>query len=126
MTSFTGCIIPLVLYYFGLRWSRASVGGIAELAFPILAIFVNDYFLGFGLSNMQIIGAIILFSVVSLISYVNKLEYEKEKTAQKIPEQNNDQTRRVSIQDYFPWMGFALVAGEYTTFQASKSVPRSD
>ena len=77
VTIFTGGIIPLALYYFGLRWSRASVGGIAELAFPILAIFVNDFFLGFGLTLIQIIGAIILFGVVSLMSYINRIEYEK-------------------------------------------------
>lgn len=77
VTIFTGGVIPLTLYYFGLRWSRASVGGIAELAFPILAIFVNYFFLGFGLTPTQIIGAIILFGVVSMMAYVNKVEYQK-------------------------------------------------
>jgi drug/metabolite transporter (DMT)-like permease len=79
VTIFTGGIIPLALYYFGLRWSRASVGGIAELAFPILAIFVNYYFLGWGLTFTQIVGAIILFGVVSFMSYVNRIEHEKAK-----------------------------------------------
>ncbi|PWI47195.1 hypothetical protein CEE45_12905 [Candidatus Heimdallarchaeota archaeon B3_Heim] len=77
VTIFTGGIFPLALYYYGLRWSRASVGGIAELAFPILAIFVNFYFLGFGLTEMQIVGAIILFIIVSLMSYINKIEHEQ-------------------------------------------------
>ncbi len=77
VTIFTGGILPLALYYFGLRWSRASVGGIAELAFPVLAIFVNYYFLGFGLTLTQAIGAIILFAVVMLMTYINKLEHEK-------------------------------------------------
>ncbi len=76
VTIFTGGIIPLALYYFGLRWSRASVGGIAELAFPILAVFVNYIFLGWSLSETQIVGAIILFAVVSLMTYVNKIEHE--------------------------------------------------
>jgi drug/metabolite transporter (DMT)-like permease len=79
VTIFTGGIIPLAVYYFGLRWSRASVGGIAELAFPILAIFVNYYFLGWGLTFTQIVGAIILFGVVSFMSYVNRIEHEKAK-----------------------------------------------
>lgn len=78
VTIFTGGIIPLSLYYFGLRWSRASVGGLAELAFPLLAIFVNFIFLGFTLTEWQIIGAIILLSVVSILSYVNRREYEEE------------------------------------------------
>ncbi|MFX1286725.1 MAG: DMT family transporter [Promethearchaeota archaeon] len=74
----TGGIIPLALYYFGLRWSKASVGGLAELSFPLLAIFINFIFLGFGLTPTQILGAIILFGVVSILSYVNKREYEQE------------------------------------------------
>ena len=80
---FTGGIIPLVLYYYGLRWSKASVGGLAELAFPLLAVFVNFFTLGFGLSLTQIIGAIILFGVVSAMTYVNKLEHQKENSGIK-------------------------------------------
>ena len=78
VTIFTGGIIPLSLYYFGLRWSRASVGGLAELAFPLLAIFVNFIFLGFELTGWQIVGAIILLTVVSAMSYVNRKEYEQK------------------------------------------------
>lgn len=78
LTLFTGGVIPLGLYYFGLRWSKASVGGLAELAFPLLAIFINYLFLGFGLSPIQILGAIILLGVVSVMSYVNAKEHEKE------------------------------------------------
>ena len=87
-TIFTGGIIPLVLYYYGLRWSKASVGGLAELAFPLLAIFVNFYALGFGLSETQILGAIILFGVVSAMTYINKKEYEKDESNRKIQEGN--------------------------------------
>ncbi|MFX0184429.1 MAG: EamA family transporter, partial [Candidatus Hodarchaeota archaeon] len=75
----TGGILPLALYYFGLRWSKASVGGLAELAFPLLAIFVNFFTLGFGLTLTQLLGAIILFSAVTTLSYINAKEYEKEK-----------------------------------------------
>ncbi|MFX0050762.1 MAG: DMT family transporter [Candidatus Hermodarchaeota archaeon] len=78
LTIFTGGVIPLGLYYFGLRWSKASVGGLAELAFPLLAIFINYLFLGFGLTLIQILGAIILLGVVSIMSYVNAKEHEKE------------------------------------------------
>ncbi|MFX0085130.1 MAG: DMT family transporter [Candidatus Hodarchaeota archaeon] len=74
----TGGVLPLALYYFGLRWSKASVGGLAELAFPLLAIFVNFFTLGFSLTFTQIIGALILFSVISALSYVNRKEFEKE------------------------------------------------
>ncbi|MHA1978397.1 MAG: DMT family transporter [Candidatus Hodarchaeales archaeon] len=77
VTIFTGGILPLSLYYFGLRWSRASVGGVAELAFPVLAIFVNFFFFGWGISELQLVGAIILFAVVSVMAYVNKVEHVK-------------------------------------------------
>ncbi len=75
---FTGGIIPLVLYYYGLRWSKASIGGLAELTFPLLAIFVNYFALGWTLSFTQILGAVILFGVVSTLSYINIKEFEKE------------------------------------------------
>lgn len=71
----TGGVIPLGIYYFGLKRSKAAIAGIAELAFPLLAIFVNYYFLGFGLTLIQIIGAIILLGSVSILSYINTLEY---------------------------------------------------
>ena len=75
----TGGVLPLATYYFGLRRSRASIAGIAELAFPLLAIFVNYYFLGWGLDKFQAIGAGILFFAVSVLSYVNARELEKNK-----------------------------------------------
>jgi len=73
----TGGIIPLALYYYGLRRSKASVAGLAELAFPVLAIFVNDIALGYRLNGYQFIGAMILIGVVSYMSWVNAKEYEK-------------------------------------------------
>ena len=68
---FTGGIIPLAIYYYGLKRSKASIAGLAELAFPVLAVFVNFIFLGFGLTEIQILGAIILIVVVSILSYIN-------------------------------------------------------
>ncbi len=76
---FTGGILPLTLYYFGLKRSKASVAGLAELAFPLLAVFVNYYFLGFGLTWIQIIGAVILLGTVSALSFINAREMEKTK-----------------------------------------------
>ena len=78
----TGGVLPLALYYFGLRRSKAAIAGLAELAFPLLAIVVNYVFLGFGVSSvrylaiLQIIGACILLCSVSVLSYINA----KEKT----------------------------------------------
>jgi drug/metabolite transporter (DMT)-like permease len=75
---FTGGIIPLAIYYYGLRWSKASIGGLAELAFPLLAVFVNYIFLGWSLSFTQVIGATILLVVMTYLSYANTKEHEKE------------------------------------------------
>ncbi|MFX1254876.1 MAG: DMT family transporter [Promethearchaeota archaeon] len=75
----TGGIIPLAIYYLGLRWSKASIAGLAELAFPLLAIFVNFIFaIGEALSLTQLIGTAILLTVVTTLSYLNAKEYEVE------------------------------------------------
>ncbi|MHA2365108.1 MAG: DMT family transporter [Candidatus Hodarchaeales archaeon] len=76
----TGGILPLALYYYGLKMSKAAIAGLAELTFPVLAIFVNEIFLGFGLEPIQIIGAIILLVDVSTLSYINMKEAERQKS----------------------------------------------
>ena len=82
----TGGVLPLALYYFGLKKSKASIAGLAELAFPLLAIFVNYFCLGWGLTLVQGIGAGILLITVSLLSYINAKEMEKK--------QNNTKTTK--------------------------------
>ncbi|GAH27377.1 unnamed protein product [marine sediment metagenome] len=79
----TGGVLPLVLYYFGLKRSKATIAGLAELAFPLLAIFVNYFFLGYGLTTLQIIGAGILLVTVSMLSYINTKENEKARMAEQ-------------------------------------------
>ena len=66
------------MYYFGLKRSKASIAGLAELAFPLLAIFVNYYFLGFGLKTLEWVGAIVLFVPIVAMSYINALGKEKK------------------------------------------------
>ncbi|MFX0090932.1 MAG: DMT family transporter [Candidatus Hodarchaeota archaeon] len=77
-TLLTGGIIPLALYYLGLRWSKASIAGLAELAFPLLAIFVNFIFLGWVLTSFQLLGAAIILVVMTTLSYINAKEHEAE------------------------------------------------
>ena len=79
----TGGVLPLALYYFGLKRSKATIAGLAELAFPLLAIFVNYFFLGYGLSTLQIVGAGILLVTVSMLSYINTKENEKARIAEQ-------------------------------------------
>jgi len=76
-TIFTGGILPLALYYFGLKRTKASIAGIAELAFPLLAILVNFIFLGATLNWYQGAGAIILLATVSALSFISAKEKEK-------------------------------------------------
>jgi drug/metabolite transporter (DMT)-like permease len=94
----TGGVLPLGLYYFGLRRSKAAIAGIAELAFPLIAVVVNYFFLGFGLSSirylaiLQIIGAVLLLFSVSVLSYVNAKEMIKLKQDKKEKETSNEST----------------------------------
>lgn len=74
----TGGIIGLALYYKGLKSSKASVCGFAELAFPLLAIFVNYVFLGWELSAAQLIGATILLVSTTAFSVINARQFEHE------------------------------------------------
>ena len=75
---FTGGIIPLAIYYYGLKHCSASVGGLAELAFPVLAIFVNYAFLGFALSTTQLIGAAIILVSTTWLMFINRRELSAE------------------------------------------------
>ncbi len=84
----TGGVLPLALYYFGLTRSKASIAGLAELSFPLLTIFVNYYFLGFGLTLLQIIGAAVLLISVSTLSYINAKEYEKEQKKKQMEKES--------------------------------------
>ena len=75
----TGGVLPLALYYFGLKKSRASIAGLAELAFPLLAIFVNYFFLGWDITWKQGLGAGVLLLMVTALSYINARETEKQR-----------------------------------------------
>ena len=74
----TGGIIPLAIYYYGLKHSSASIGGLAELAFPVLAIFVNYAFLGFALSTTQLIGAGIILISTTWLMFINRREFASD------------------------------------------------
>lgn len=75
--ALTGGVLPISLYYFGLKRTKASIAGLSELAFPVLAIIVNYFFLGYGLDWYQGSGALILLVTMTLLSYINAKEMEK-------------------------------------------------
>jgi drug/metabolite transporter (DMT)-like permease len=80
MTAIVAGFVSLLIYYYGLRSTKASVATLCELAFPFAAVIVNWKFLGATLSLMQIVGgAILLFAITQLTT-------ENEKEPDKIAE----------------------------------------
>ena len=72
----------LSLYYWGLQHTRASIATLAELGFPLAAVFVNAYFIAsvpsegtyFGLYLGQWIGTALLLGALYMLSRVNQNE----------------------------------------------------
>ena len=73
-------VVSLLIYYKGLENTNASVATIAELGFPMAAIFVNWIFIpGSALVPMQFVGvAVLLFAIWGLSNY------NKEAVAQPV------------------------------------------
>ena len=75
-------VFSLYLYYYGLQFTRASIATIAELGFPIAAVFVNAYFIPgnwapgtfLGLFAGQWIGTLLLLFAMFMLSRVNAAE----------------------------------------------------
>ena len=57
----------LWLYYYGLRFTKASVATLMELGYPLALTLVNWKFLGIKLGAWQIIGALLLLVSVTLL-----------------------------------------------------------
>ncbi len=70
--------ISLFIYYRGLRFTRASIATIGELAFPFAAVIVNWIWLDATLEIGQIIGGLILLLAVTRLSGVNAHELTTE------------------------------------------------
>lgn len=63
----------LILYYYGLKSTKASVATLMELGYPLALTVVNWKFLGITLNTWQITGAIVLLaSITILVLYGNK------------------------------------------------------
>jgi drug/metabolite transporter (DMT)-like permease len=78
--AFTSGVFSLFLYYYGLQFTRASIATIAELGFPLAAVFVNAYFIPgnqapgtvLGLFAGQWIGTALLLVAMLMLSRVNQ------------------------------------------------------
>lgn len=75
-------VFSLSIYYYGLQFTKASIATIAELGFPLAAVFVNAYFIAgnnapgsyFGLFAGQWIGTALLLSALYMLSRENGVE----------------------------------------------------
>ncbi|HTL39765.1 MAG TPA: DMT family transporter [Methylomirabilota bacterium] len=81
MTAIIAGLISLLIYYYGLRSTRASVATLCELAFPVFAVVINWIFLHDKLVTMQIVGGLILLLAITRLTVVNENEVIK-KTAE--------------------------------------------
>ncbi len=59
--------VALLIYYYGLRYTKASVATLMELGYPLASIVINWKFLGIKLDVWQIVGALVLLGSVTLL-----------------------------------------------------------
>ena len=57
-------LAALLLYYYGLRHTRASLAALGELSFPATAVLLNWTFLGARISAGQAVGFALLWGVI--------------------------------------------------------------
>ncbi|MBU1975130.1 MAG: DMT family transporter [Nanoarchaeota archaeon] len=60
--------LALIIYYMGLKTTKASVATICELTFPLTAIVLNWILLDSALNLIQILGAIVLLGAITMLS----------------------------------------------------------
>ncbi len=63
--------VSLMIYYWGLKSTKASIATICELAFPVAAVVVNWIFLDSTLVWMQIVGGAVLLYSITRLTLVN-------------------------------------------------------
>ncbi len=63
-------LLAMLIYYAGLRHTRASYATLAELAFPALAIVVNWLTLGATIDLVQFIGFVVLWGAITALSWL--------------------------------------------------------
>ncbi len=80
IVALTSGVFSLFLYYYGLQFTKASIATVAELGFPLAAVFVNAYFIPgnqatgtyFGLYVGQWLGTALLLFAMLMLSRVNR------------------------------------------------------
>jgi drug/metabolite transporter (DMT)-like permease len=64
--------VSLLVYYYGLRSTRASVATMCELAYPVSSVLVNWLWLGATLSPIQVAGGAILLAAITRLGVINE------------------------------------------------------
>ncbi len=80
IVALTSGVFSLSLYYYGLQYTRASIATLAELGFPLAAVFVNAHFIAsapvegafWGLVTAQWIGTALLLCALVMLTRVNQ------------------------------------------------------
>lgn len=73
----TSGVVSLFLYYKGLSHTKASIATLAELGFPVAAVFINYKFLHATLAPSQLIGTGILLVSIYMLSRTGVVAIEK-------------------------------------------------
>ncbi len=81
MLAIVAGFISLLIYYYGLRSTRASVATMCELAYPLASVVVNWVALDARLSTTQIAGGVILLGAITRLGIVNEKQMPESSTA---------------------------------------------
>lgn len=89
IVAFVSGAASLTIYYYGLQFTKASIATLAELGFPLAAVFVNAYFIAgnvqpgtyFGLYIGQWAGTALLLFALYMLSRENRSEIATEQSA---------------------------------------------
>jgi drug/metabolite transporter (DMT)-like permease len=74
MTAILAGLVSLLIYYYGLRTTKASIATMCELAYPFASTIVNWAVLGATLAPMQIAGGGVLLVAIARLTVVNNRE----------------------------------------------------
>ncbi|WP_281884930.1 DMT family transporter [Paenibacillus sp. YYML68] len=69
LLTFVPGMMAMLLYYRGLRETKASYATVAELFFPATAVFLNWVFLNKGITPIQLCGAAMIYTSVLLLAW---------------------------------------------------------
>jgi drug/metabolite transporter (DMT)-like permease len=81
MTAILAGLVSLLIYYYGLRSTKASIATMCELAYPFASTIINWAVLGATLAPLQIAGGSVLLVAIARLTVVNNRETRTVATA---------------------------------------------